>query len=309
MTILFCSESESAAPWQAACAHAFPDKAFRIWPDCGPKDAIRYALVWHQPAGVLAQFPNLKAILVLGAGVDSVLGDPALPAGVPVLRLVDAGLPGPMAEYALYAVLHFQRHMAAYFEQQGVAVWCPRDAMLARQWPVGVMGLGVIGTVVAQRIAAQGYPVSGWSNSGRPVEGVQVFAAQAGLKPFLAQARVLVNVLPLTAATRGILDARTFAAMPRGSYVVNIGRGGHLVDGDLIAALDCGHLAGAMLDVFEPEPLPVTHPFWRHPGVIITPHVAAPTLASESQAQVIANIHRMERGEAPRGVVDRGKGY
>ena len=283
--------------------------AFRVWPDTGPTDAIRYVLVWRQPPGALAHLPNLKAILVLGAGVDSVLADPELPADVPVVRLVDAGMAGPMAEFALYAVLHFQRRMADYFEQQRSAIWRPREELLARQWPVGVMGLGVIGATVAQRIAAQGYPVAGWSRSAKSVKGVEVFAGAAGLEPFLARTRVLVNVLPLTPETRGILNTRTFAAMPRGSYVVNIGRGAHVVDADLIAALDSGRLAGAMLDVFEQEPLPAAHPFWRHPKVIVTPHVAAPTLASKAEAQVVENIRMMGRGQPPIGLVDFKKGY
>jgi glyoxylate/hydroxypyruvate reductase len=283
--------------------------AFRVWPDTGPTDAIRYALVWRQPPGSLARLANLKAILVLGAGVDSVLSDPELPADVPVVRLVDAGLRGPMAEYALYAVLHFQRRMADYFEQQRDAIWRPREELLARQWPVGVMGLGVIGAAVAQRVAAQGYPVAGWSRIGKPVEGVEVLAGAEGFQAFLSRTRVLVNVLPLTPQTCGILSARTFAAMPRGSYVVNIGRGGYLRDADLIAALDSGQLAGAMLDVFEQEPLPAAHPFWRHPKVIVTPHVAAPTLASESEAQVIESIRRLERGDPPIGLIDYRKGY
>ena len=283
--------------------------AFRAWPDTGPRDAIRYALVWRQPPRSLARLPNLKAILVLGAGVDLVLDDPGLPANVPVARLVDAGLAGPMAEYGLYAALHFQRRMSDYFEQQRTVIWRRRDEMLARQWTVGVMGLGVIGATVAQRIAAQGYPVLGWSRSGKSVKGVEVFAGATGLELFLARTRVLVNVLPLTSRTRGILNSRTFSAMPRDSYVVNIGRGGHMVDADLITALDSGRLAGAMLDVFEQEPLPAAHPFWRHPKIIVTPHVAAPTLASESQAQVVENIRRLERGEMPLGLVDRAKGY
>ena len=283
--------------------------AFRVWPDTGPKEAIRYALVWRQPPGSLAHLPNLKAILVLGAGVNSALSDPELPADVPVVRLVDGGLPGPMAEYALYAVLHFQRRMADYFEQQRSAIWRPRKELLARQWPVGVMGLGVIGATVAQRIAVQGYPVAGWSRGGKSVKGVEVFAGAAGFEPFLASTKVLVNVLPLTPQTRGILCAETFAAMPRGSYVVNIGRGGHVIDADLIAALDSGQLTGAMLDVFEQEPLPATHLFWRHPKVIVTPHVAAPTIASEAEAQVVENIKRLECCEPPLGVIDRIKGY
>ena len=171
------------------------------------------------------------------------------------------------------------------------------------------MGLGVIGATVARRIAAQGFPVAGWSRSGKTVRGVEVFSGTAGLDPFLARTRVLVNVLPLTPHTRGILDARSFSKMPPGSYVVNIGRGAHVIDADLIAALDSGQLAGAMLDVFEQEPLPMAHPFWRHPKIIVTPHVAAPTLASESEAQVVGNIGRLERGEPPLGLVDRRKGY
>ena len=309
MTILFCSDSESPEPWRLACARAFPGMAFRVWPETGVADEIRYALVWRQPPGSLARLPNLRAILVLGAGVDSVLSDPALPIDVPIARLVDAGLPGPMAEYALYAVLHFQRRMADYFAQQRSAIWRPRAEFLARQWPVGVMGLGVIGAAVAQRIAAQGYPVAGWSRGGKSVEGIEVFFGSAGFEPFLARTRVLVNVLPLTSETRGILGTGTFAVMPRGSYIVSIGRGGHVVDADLIASLDSGQLAGAMLDVFEQEPLPTAHPFWRHPKIIVTPHVAAPTLASESEAQVVENIGRLERGEAPAGLVDLSRGY
>ncbi len=282
---------------------------FRVWPDFGVRDEIRYALAWRQPAGSLQGLRNLKAILVLGAGVDSVLGDPGLPAHVPIVRLVDAGLPGPMAEYALYAVLHFQRRMADYLEQQRACQWRPRQESLARDWPVGVMGLGVIGAHVARRIAAQGYPVLGWSRRARPVDGVEVVGGHKGFASFLSRSRVVVNVLPLTAQTRGVLDAEAFASMPKHGYVVNIGRGAHIVEADLLAALDSGHLAGAMLDVFEQEPLPATHAFWRHPKITLTPHVAAPTLASESEAQIVENVGRMERGEAPIGLVDRDRGY
>ena len=309
MSILFSSASDPAEPWRLACARAFPGMAFRIWPDTGPLEDIRYALVWKQRPGSLANLPNLKAVLVLGAGVDSVLNDPDLRSDVPVLRLVDAGLPGPMAEYALYAVLHFQRRMSDYRGQQLEALWLQLQEPLARQWPVGVMGLGVIGATVARRIAAQGYPVCGWCRSNKSVDGIEVFAGAQRLDAFLARSQVLINVLPLTQQTRGILNARTFSAMPAGSYVVNIGRGGHVIDADLIAALDSGQLRGAMLDVFEEEPLPTTHPFWRHPAIIVTPHVAAPTLASESQRQIIENIGRIERGEAPLGMVDRSRGY
>lgn len=309
MTILFCSDSDPPEPWRRTFAHAFPQMPFRVWPDCGPLNAIHYALVWRPPSGLLAQLPNLKAILVLGAGVDSTLSDVTLPRDIPVLRLVDAGLPGPMAEYALYAVLYFQRRMQGYAGLQRDAVWRRIPWSLAEEWPVGVMGLGVIGGLIARRIAALGYPVAGWVRSPRLLEGMEVFAGRDRLHGFLARSRVVINALPLTPETENILDACAFDAMRRGSYLVNIGRGGHVADRDLIAALDSGQLDGAMLDVFRDEPLPSTHPFWRHPKIIVTPHAAAPTIPNAAEAQVIENVRRLERGEPPLGVVDREKGY
>lgn len=282
---------------------------FRIWPDCGPLDDIRYALVWRPEPGLLARLPNLRAILVLGAGVDGVLSDPGVRASIPVIRLLGAGMAEPMAEYAMYAVLHFQRHMQIYPDQQRDSIWRRIPWALAGDWPVGVMGLGVIGSLVASRLAALGYPVAGWVRAPRSLEGVEVFAGRDCLNDFLARSRVVINVLPLTAETRDILDASAFSAMPVGGYVVNIGRGAHLVDADLIAALDSGRLGGAMLDVFREEPLPASHPFWSHPKIVVTPHAAAPTIIDAAEAQVIENVRRLERGEPPLGVVDRTKGY
>ena len=309
MTVLFCSDSDPPEPWRQAFARAFPSMPFRVWPDAGPPEAIRYALIWRPPAGMLAGLPNLEAILVLGAGVDSALDDPTLPPSVPVIRLLGAGMGPPMAEYAMYAVLHFQRHMDAYPVQQRDGTWRRIPWKLAGEWPVGVMGLGVIGGFVATRLAACGYPVAGWVRSPRPLPGVEVFAGQDRLAGFLSRSRVVINVLPLTPHTQGILNAAAFSAMPRGGYVVNIGRGAHVVDADLITALDDGRLGGAMLDVFREEPLPASHPYWRHPKVIVTPHAAAPTIVDAAERQIIGNIERMERGEAPLGVVDRTKGY
>ncbi|HWA13487.1 MAG TPA: glyoxylate/hydroxypyruvate reductase A [Burkholderiales bacterium] len=309
MTVLFCSESDPPEPWRQLFARAFPAMGFRIWPDLGPAEDVRYALVWRQPRGLLAKLPNLKAILVLGAGVDAVLEDPTLPPGIPVLRLVDAGLPQPMAEYALYAVLHFQRTMRGYLEQQRSGTWRRIPWSLAPDWPVGVMGLGVIGSVVARYLSGAGYPVAAWVREPRTVEGLEVYAGAAQLPAFLARSRVVVNVLALTPQTRDILDARAFGAMPRGSFIVNIGRGEHVVEDDLLRALDAGQLAGAALDVFRQEPLPADHPFWRHPGILVTPHTAAPTIIEAAGAQVVENVRRIERGEAPLGLVDRRRGY
>jgi glyoxylate/hydroxypyruvate reductase A len=309
VTILYYSESDPAEPWREAFARELPGIEFRVWPDPGPLENVRYALVWKPPRGFLAQFPNLKAILALGAGVDPIPADPDLPKGVPLLRLVDVGFPAQMAEYAMHAVLRFQRRMGELESLQRQARWNQLDPFFTRDIPVGVMGLGVIGSVVAQRLAAAGYAVAGWSRTAKQIKDVETFAGRENFKEFVGRSRVLVNVLPLTPHTENILDAAAFAAMPRGGYVVNMGRGAHLVDRDLIAALDSGHLEGAMLDVFREEPLPSSHPFWRHPRIVVTPHVAAPTIASEVQAQVIDNIRRLERGESPLGLVNRDRGY
>jgi glyoxylate/hydroxypyruvate reductase A len=303
------SEADSAEPWREAFARELPRIPFRVWPDSGPLEGVRYALVWKPPRGFLTQFPNLKAILALGAGVDPIPTDPALPKSVPLLRLVDAGFPAQMAEYAMYAVLRFQRRMSEIEALQRQARWNQLDPFFIRDFPVGVMGLGVIGTVVAQRLAAAGYSIAGWAKNPKQLDGVEVFSGSEAFKGFLSRSRVVVNALPLTPQTENILDAAAFAAMPRGGYIVNIGRGAHLVDRDLIVALDNGQLEGAMLDVFREEPMPSSHPFWRHPKIVVTPHVAAPTIASEVQAQVIENIRRLERGDLPIGLADIARGY
>jgi glyoxylate/hydroxypyruvate reductase A len=280
-----------------------------VWPDCGPVEDVRYALVWKPPPGFFVQFPNLKAVLALGAGVDPIPRDPRFPNGVPLLRLVDAGFAEQMAEYALHGVLRYQRRMAEYESLQGRSRWEHLEPRFARDLTVGVLGLGVIGRRVAERIAACGYPVAGWTRTAKPIAGMEMFSGAAGLRPFLQRSRVVINVLPLTPETENILNAEAFAAMPRDGFVVNIGRGAHIVDADLLAALDSGQLEGAMLDVFREEPLPASHPFWRHPKILVTPHIAAPTIASEVQGQILDNIRRLERGEAPLGAVDLKQGY
>ncbi len=308
MTVMFYSASDDPQPWRNAFAAAMPTMPFHVWPDVADASSVRYALVWNPPPGLLGKFPNLRAVLSLGAGVDGFLSDPTIP-DVPVVRLLDAGLAPQMAEYALYAVLYFHRGMPDYQAQQAKSEWQPLAPVSAGQWAAGVMGTGVIGGLIAKNLAALGYAVRGWSRSGKRIDGVETFAGDDQLDAFLSGSRVIINVLPLTDQTTGILGARTFRSLPRGSYVVNIGRGGHLVEDDLLAALDSGHIAGAMLDVFNEEPLPAAHPFWSHSKVVVTPHIAGVTIAAEAETQVIANVVRMERGAAPVGAVDRERGY
>jgi glyoxylate/hydroxypyruvate reductase len=309
MTLLFYSDTDAPGPWRDAFALELPEMEFRVWPDVGEPERVTYALVWKPPRGLLASLPNLKAILSLGAGVDHVLLDPQLPDGVPVVRMVDAGLAAQMSEYALYGVLHFHRSMHQYAEQQRRAQWRQVPAVSASQRTVGIMGLGVLGSDFARKLLPLGFKVLGWSRTPKNLPDVTTFHGHEALSSFLGQTEILANFLPLTADTAGILSAAAFARLPRGACIINVARGAHLDERELLAALDDGRLGGALLDVFQREPLPPEHPFWHHPRVLITPHVAAQAIAELMVAQVIDNIRRVERGQQPLGLVDRGRGY
>jgi glyoxylate/hydroxypyruvate reductase A len=309
MVVLFYSDADDPRPWRQALTQALPGLDFRVWPQAGALEEIEYALVWRPPPGMLKQFPRLKAILSLGAGVDHVFLDPHLPRHLPVTRMVDAGLAAQMSEYALYGVLHFHRCMDRYAEQQRRGEWRMLAAVPAQERTIGVMGLGVLGADFARKAAALGFRVRGWSRSPRDLPGVETFDGDAGLGAFLAGTQILANFLPLTPQTQGILDAKLFDRLPQGAYLINIARGAHVVEADLLRALDTGRLAGAMLDVFAREPLPPGHAFWKHPRVVVTPHVAAQAIASLMVEQVVDNIRRIERREAPTGLVDVERGY
>jgi len=309
MRLVFYSRTDDPAPWRRALAAALPDLDFRVWPDIGDPATVDCTLVWKPPPGWHRQFPALRAILSLGAGVDALLEDPDLPAHIPLTRMVDAGMGRQMAEYAAYGVMHFHRRMQDYARLQRERSWQPIEPVMAQDFPVGIMGLGVLGRQAADLLAAMGYPVHAWSRSDKSVVGVTEHVGPQALPDFLAVVRILVNFLPLTAETRGLIAAPLLAQLRPGSYLVNLARGGHVVEGDVLAALDSGQLAGAMLDVFESEPLPTDSPLWHHPGVVITPHVAAVTLASDAAAQVIDNLRRLAAGLELSGLVDRSRGY
>jgi glyoxylate/hydroxypyruvate reductase A len=259
--------------------------------------------------GLLKTLPNLKAILSLGAGVDGILCDAELPPHVPLVRLVDAGLASQMSEYALYGVLHFHRQMHRYALFQREGQWRALEPVDAAQRSVGVMGLGVLGNDFVRKLAPLGFRVLGFSRTPRQLAGVLSFHGEEGLRAFLARSEILVNFLPLTAQTQRILNAERLAWLPRGACIVNIARGGHVDEDALLVALDSGHIGGALLDVFDREPLPPEHPFWRHPRVFVTPHVAAQAVAELAVSQVIDNIRRIERGEQPIGLVMIERGY
>ena len=291
--------------WAEVIAEAANVVEFRRWPDAGALHEVDYLVSWQHPPGFLAQFPALKAIFWTGAGVDRLLLDPDLP-DVPIVRMLDDSLSIGMAEFIAERVLHYHRLMPVYARQQRDKVWAPITPPLARDRVVGLLGLGQIGAACAAMLAGLGFHVRGWSRTQRALPGVETMTGP--LEPFLKGCHVLACVLPLTSETRGILNRGTFAHLD-GAYLINVGRGGHLVEGDLIPALDAGRLAGATLDVFETEPLPADHPFWSDPRITVTPHASAVTHPKSAGAGIVANVRRAVAGEALEGVVDRSQGY
>ncbi len=296
MVLLFVSAVDSAADWQAELEKLLPEVEFRVWPDLGDPTEIEAALVWRPKPGLLEQLPNLKLILSLGAGVDHILADPALPPGVPIVRLVDPHMTAAMSEYVQLQVLRLHRQDPAYRTQQQARLWQPLPQPSAAERRVGVLGMGVLGSDAALKLKVLGFDVAGWSRAERKLPGVPSFCGADGLAALLRRSEILICLLPLTPATAGLLDAARLALLPRGAALVNCARGAHLVDLDLLAALDSGQLAAAVLDVFRDEPLPPEHPFWRHPRILVTPHVAAATHPPTAAVAVADNLRRLREG-------------
>ena len=310
MAILFSSKTDDPEAWRAALAQHFDDLDFRVWPDdAGDPADVEFALVWAQKEGALKRYPNLRAIFSLGAGVEHILRDRDLPAGVPIVRLVDAQLSRDMTEYVLGWVLYYHRDHHRYRALQAAREWRPLAPVSAADRPVGILGLGELGRASAAALANLGFRVRGWSRTAKEIEGVTCFRGADGLGDFLVGTEILVCLLPLTPETRGIVDGALLAALPAGACLVNAARGGHVVAADLVAALDRGHIAAATLDVFVPEPLPAADPLWRHPGVTLTPHVASITNHKTAGAEIARDIHRILAGGVARHVVDPAKGY
>ena len=309
VTLLFKSDNDRPEAWVPALRQAMPELDIRVWPEVGNPEDITYALLWQPPDGVLGRCRNLKAILSLGAGVDHLMGDPELPDHLPIVRMVDPSLTDGMSEYVLFHTLRYHRDVPYYEACQRERKWHMLTPVMPQERRVGILGLGVLGADAARKLAALSFDVAGWSRSPKQVEDVASFHGTDGLAAFLARSEILVCLLPLTPDTAGILNAELFAGLPEGACLINPARGGHLVDDDLLAALDSGRIAGATLDVFHTEPLPTDHPFWDHPKVTITPHVASVTNPKTAAEQVAANIRRAEAGEPLPNLVDRTAGY
>ncbi|MHA1536261.1 MAG: 2-hydroxyacid dehydrogenase [Alphaproteobacteria bacterium] len=309
MTLLFVSNTDDPVEWREGLARVLPDLEVRIWPDIGPAGDIRYALVWKARPGILAGLPNLQFIQSLGMGVDHIFDDPALPDGIPVARLVDPDLVRQMGEYVLATALRHHRRLDEYERIQQAGEWRRLDMPDTGATRIGILGLGEIGAPIAALFVELGFSVAGWSRTEKKIPGVEGFCGAAGLPVFLARTDILVCLLPLTKTTENILDKAALARLPEGAYVINLARGQHIVEEDLLAAIESGHLSGAALDVFRTEPLPKDHPFWTHPRIRITPHIAGITNPASALAQVAENIRRVRGGKKPLNLVDPKRGY
>jgi len=311
MRIAVCLPERPEA-WITGLQRALPEAEIAVWqPGAPPAD---HAVVWAPPQQFIDEQPQLRGLFNIGAGVDALL-KLRVPPTTRIVRLDDAGMSVQMAEYVLHALVRHVREFDRYEADAREGRWSYRKPRLRRDFPIGVMGLGVLGQRVAGAVAQFEFPVNGWSRSPKQVEGVQCFSGDEGFDDFLAASRVLVCLLPLTSDTRGVMRRETLLKLNGGApggYLINVARGQHLVEADLIPLLDEGPLAGATLDVFEVEPLPPTHPFWRHPKITVTPHASARTLREESIAQIAAKIRAVEAGGAfddlP-GIVDPQRGY
>lgn len=312
--LLIAINGWEVAPWIARFRARGTDREIRVWPDeIGDPADIAYAAAWKPPHGLLAGFPNLKAIFSLGAGVDHLTGDPALP-DVPVVRIVDRDLTQRMTEYVVMHTLMFHRRQRLYDRQQRDKIWFEHPQAAAKAVAVGVMGLGELGRDAVSALSHIGFNVAGWSRTPRQIPGVETFHGDTGLDAFLARTEILVVLLPHTPATEGILKLDLFRKLKRdgaarGAYLINAGRGKLQIDADILAALDQGVLAGAALDVFPVEPLPLSSALWLHPKVSITPHSAAVSDPNALVDNVMRQIENFETGQPLENVIDRKAGY
>lgn len=308
MSLLLLAPDRDMSPLKDAIHRLDSDIDVEIWPGVSNKQRVQFVVSWNHPAGILGEFPNLRVVSSLGAGVDHIFRDQEIPDHVSVTRVVTESLVRQMKEYILNAVLTYQRNIATYFRLKQSAEWKVYPNKKAVDIPVGIMGLGEIGMPVAAFLSQNGYRVNGWARSEKEISNVNTFTEDQ-LSKFLQKTRILICLLPLTPDTRGILDLKLFKKLKHPAYLVNTGRGEHLVEEDLVYALDKGWLDGAFLDVFAEEPLPDQHPFWNRENIMITPHVSSLTPPEEAARQIADNYKRALSGLELVNKADRERGY
>lgn len=306
LRVSLCYPGADPGPWLDGLRALLPGAHVTVWQ--AGADPADYGVVWAPPQQFFDEQNRLQAVFNIGAGVDKLL-QLRLPAGLKVVRLDDAGMAVQMAEYVCHALIRHYRAFEAYEQQARTGQWLQRAPRSRGDFPVGIMGMGVLGQRVAQAVQQFDFPVRGWSRAPRPVPGVTGFCGADALDDFLAATRVLVCLLPLTPDTRNLVCRATLSRLQPGAFVINVARGALLVEDDLLAMIDSGHVAGAALDVFQTEPLPPGHAFWTHPRIHVTPHVSAQTLQADSLAQIAGKILALEQGQSVAGIVDLARGY
>jgi glyoxylate/hydroxypyruvate reductase A len=308
MAFVYKGPAQRGAIWAEQFARRMPQVPFWTWPEIKDPAQVRFLAAWEPPPRLAETFPKLEVLFSVGAGVDQ-FDFSALPRDLKVVRMVEPGLTACMCEYVSWAVLSLHRGMPQYLGQQRRGEWKEHPVRPASSRRVGVMGMGNLGRAALAQLRQIGFDCAGWSRSRRNDPGIRCYAGEAELDDFLAATDILVCLLPLTPETRGVLGRRVFDALPPGASLVNAGRGGHLVQPDLLDALERGQLSAAILDVCEPEPLPEGHPFWEHPRIWLTPHVASATQAETAAEALLDNLRRHHAGLPLEGVVDRSQGY
>ncbi|PKD43081.1 2-hydroxyacid dehydrogenase [Rhodohalobacter barkolensis] len=308
MSLLLVSKNRDLKPYKEALLELDPNIEIDIWPGVSNPDRVQFAVAWRHPANLFEKFPNLKVISSLGAGVDHLLSDDTIPESIQFTRIVAPSLSGQMSDYILTAVLNIIRRTDNYLDQQRKTVWKPLDSLKKAEISVGVMGLGQIGSEVAKILVRNGFNVSGWSRTKKTIEGVTCYTKDE-LGAFLGKINIAICLLPLTPETGGILNLDLFKGLKQPAYLINAARGEHLVEEDLIYALDTDLIHHATLDVFSEEPLPESHPFWGRKKITITPHIASVTDPQESAELILENYKRMLSGMDLLHKVDREAGY
>ena len=312
MAILLASTDfwEDMDVWSSSLQEAMPEMDVRVYPDEGNVNEIEYAVVWKHPRGILKQYPNLKAILSLGAGVDHVISDPELPDGLPIVRLVDKKLTHEMILHSLHWVLHFHSDQYQYRIQQQNREWIQQSSVQSEDRTIGIMGLGNIGKAIGESLVNLDFKVVGWGARPKNSLGaIEYYYGHEQLSKFLSETDILINVLPLTENTINLLTKSELMYLPKGSFIINIGRGGIINEDDLLSVLDEGHITAAALDVFAEEPLPENNSLWTHPSVYITPHIAGQSNPGSAAKTIAENIRLVERGKDPYPIYSFNIGY
>jgi glyoxylate/hydroxypyruvate reductase A len=312
MSIVLASTDfwEDMEVWSNGLQKAMPEMDIKVYPDDGDVNEVEFAVVWKHPRGILKKYPNLKAILSLGAGVDHIISDPDLPEGLPIIRLVDKKLTHEMCLHALHWVLHFHSDQYLYRSQQLKRQWIQQSSIQTEDRTIGIMGLGNIGRSIGELLVTQSFNVIGWgANQKSSLTDIKYYYGQDQLSDFLGRTNILINVLPLTSDTTNIITKKELRLLPKNSFIINIGRGGIINEDDLLTLLSEGHIKAAALDVFAQEPLPENNSLWNHPSVYITPHIAGQSNPNSAGQTISENIYRIQKGELPYPIYSRANGY